>query len=198
METSLKSAGDGIAPGSAKQTGQPAPKACVAKRRAGLSSLPTARAGISPAVDALFNQLYGLADRAKAPLCDELGRCIDSLQGAVVAEQEGLTGTGPAVSQVAQLASDAPSRDKGPGWLFYEIASSAANVESLLQEAVQQTSEDTGMGPTMIALAVDLVGKMGWLADLGSARLGAMQYRGDADQWLLSPSTREALFGERA
>lgn len=90
--------------------------------------------------------------------------------------------------------------DRGTGLrarqIFTEIASIALTVRQIGHEIV--CSDDARRTADLATTVMELSEKIGWLADLGADKLGAVQLIGGAEAWMMhgrakeEPSIKEA------
>ena len=78
------------------------------------------------------------------------------------------------------------------GCLFSEIAAIAESLREVLAQAIQESAAD-GPGAELTAAARVMVDQMGWLADRGASMFGASMSLGNANDWMLSPTSLLAL-----
>lgn len=77
------------------------------------------------------------------------------------------------------------------GILFGEIATMANTIQRLMINAMQDLSEgDAGSSDTYISAAEKLAASVGFIADLGAAKLDCPISHGDAEDWFLPPLYR--------
>jgi hypothetical protein len=78
--------------------------------------------------------------------------------------------------------------------LLTQIATLAQTIQGLLGDSMEYITEARAADQVYASLA--LLGKVGWMADLGASSLGSVAQQSiEADVWLLPPDCQEYLQG---
>ena len=76
--------------------------------------------------------------------------------------------------------------------LLNHIATLAQTIQGLLRSSMEHI--DNQCAADNVYASAELLGKVGWLADLGATSLGSVAHESiEADVWLLSPACQEYL-----
>ncbi|VCU71915.1 hypothetical protein PIGHUM_04006 [Pigmentiphaga humi] len=76
-------------------------------------------------------------------------------------------------------------------WIFDELAQTAQAADTLC--AYTCNDGDTEAWAAEASYLRSAICKVGWLADLGTKKLGGVGVRGDAEEWMLPPAYHRAL-----